>query len=487
MKGIYLMGVTAVAAFALPALVAVLSYLLGCINGAIATSHLFYHDDVRRHGSGNAGLTNFYRNYGAKCAPMVIAFDMLKAVGAVLLGNYFLGYLLGWGAAGKYFGALFCVIGHMFPVFYGFKGGKGILCSGACAGFALEFIVFYAAGIVLVRILKVKGDCSLTFILGYLVYFAVFELVIVPMTLKWVSLTAAAYIWAGIMALVICAAVICTIKKQRRIRAGQTETCSGIFGSISEIWKNHSVMIILAVAVVLLQCLIVIFYEDTTVDAAYYVGTVSTSVYTDTLGRYNPFNGAIQKAFQARYVFSAYPMHNAVWCRLLGIHPIVQAKQVMSCMNVVTANLIIYQIGKRLFDGNRKKADLMLVFVCVLQLFCGTIYSSGTFFFTRSYEGKAILANIAIPAVLMCAVWYLQEKNSRNVWIILFVTAVSALTFSGSAIIFPIVIAAGMAPAAVMNKRFSGLVYCAVCMLPSALYAAVFFVCRIGLLTLAAS
>ena len=57
----------------------------------------------------------------------------------------------------------------------------------ACAGFALEFIVFYAAGIVLVRILKVKGDCSLTFILGYLVYFAVFELVIVPMTLKWVS------------------------------------------------------------------------------------------------------------------------------------------------------------------------------------------------------------------------------------------------------------------------------------------------------------
>jgi len=130
MKGIYLTGVTAVAAFALPALVAVLSYLLGCINGAIATSHIFYHDDVRRHGSGNAGLTNFYRNYGARCAPMVIAFDMLKAVGAVLLGNYFLGYLLGWGAAGKYFGALFCIIGHMFPVFYGFKGGKGILCSG---------------------------------------------------------------------------------------------------------------------------------------------------------------------------------------------------------------------------------------------------------------------------------------------------------------------------------------------------------------------
>ena len=120
----------AVVLYGVPVAVAVLSYLLGCINGAIATSHLFYHDDVRRHGSGNAGLTNFYRNYGAKCAIVVIAFDMLKAVGAVCLGGYFLGHLLGWGVIGKYFGALFCIIGHMFPVFYGFKGGKGILCSG---------------------------------------------------------------------------------------------------------------------------------------------------------------------------------------------------------------------------------------------------------------------------------------------------------------------------------------------------------------------
>lgn len=73
--------------------------------------------------------------------------------------------------------------------------------------------------------------------------------------------------------------------------------------SISDIWKRHSIMIIIAGAVVLLQCLIVIFYKDTTVDAAYYVGTVSTSVYTDTLGRYNPYNGIILKVFQARYVF----------------------------------------------------------------------------------------------------------------------------------------------------------------------------------------
>lgn len=114
-------------------------------------------------------------------------------------------------------------------------------------------------------------------------------------------------------------------------------------------------MLLAAGTVVLLQCLIVVLYKDTTVDAAYYVGTVTTSVYTDTLGRYNPFNGAILKTFQARYIFSAYPMNNAVWCRLLGVHPIVQAKVVMSCMNVIIANLIIYQIGKRCLTETERK------------------------------------------------------------------------------------------------------------------------------------
>jgi len=106
------------------------AYLLGCSNGAIITSHLFYRDDVRKHGSGNAGLTNFYRTYGAKYALCVIAVDMLKAAAAVWLGGEVLGTVLGWTIFGKYFAALFCVIGHMFPAFYAFKGGKGILCSG---------------------------------------------------------------------------------------------------------------------------------------------------------------------------------------------------------------------------------------------------------------------------------------------------------------------------------------------------------------------
>lgn len=111
--------------YLLMAALALAGYLLGCVNGAILISKLFYRDDVRKHGSGNAGLTNFYRTYGGRYALLVIATDMLKAALAVGLGALVFG-----NTVGKYYMAFFCVLGHMFPAPYKFKGGKGILCSG---------------------------------------------------------------------------------------------------------------------------------------------------------------------------------------------------------------------------------------------------------------------------------------------------------------------------------------------------------------------
>ena len=107
-----------------------LGYFLGCLNGSVMVSHFIIRDDVRQHGSGNAGLTNFYRTYGAKYALGVILFDMGKTVVACLLGGVMFKHLFGDWALGVLLGGLGCELGHMFPVFFGFKGGKGILSGG---------------------------------------------------------------------------------------------------------------------------------------------------------------------------------------------------------------------------------------------------------------------------------------------------------------------------------------------------------------------
>ena len=93
------------------AVVLLVSYFLGCINGSVMTSHFVIHDDVRQHGSGNAGLTNFYRTYGAKYALMVIAFDMGKTVVACLIGGYMFHSLLGDWTLGLLIAGIGCLRG----------------------------------------------------------------------------------------------------------------------------------------------------------------------------------------------------------------------------------------------------------------------------------------------------------------------------------------------------------------------------------------
>ena len=121
-------------------LTTVITYFCGCFNGAVIVSKYILRDDVRNHGSGNAGLTNFYRTFGGPLTFVVILTDVLKAVVAVLVGaSLFSGipehvaWVPYFTLLGKYWAALWCLLGHMFPCMFHFKGGKGILSGGTIA------------------------------------------------------------------------------------------------------------------------------------------------------------------------------------------------------------------------------------------------------------------------------------------------------------------------------------------------------------------
>lgn len=128
------------------ALVCVLGYLLGGINGAILLSKLVEKDDVRRHGSGNAGFTNFFRNYGKRTSLLVILIDAAKAAVSCLLGGWLLGKY-GLQTEGMLLGGLAATLGHDFPVFLGFRGGKGIVC-----GFATALVTDWRVGLILLAV-----------------------------------------------------------------------------------------------------------------------------------------------------------------------------------------------------------------------------------------------------------------------------------------------------------------------------------------------
>lgn len=107
-------------------------YLLGNLNGAVWLSKMIAHDDVRSHGSGNAGFTNFCRNYGALTGLLVFVIDAAKAVAACILGQRLFAPL-GYGLEGAALAAVAVGLGHDFPALLGFHGGKGIVCGVASA------------------------------------------------------------------------------------------------------------------------------------------------------------------------------------------------------------------------------------------------------------------------------------------------------------------------------------------------------------------
>ncbi len=114
--------------------VAVVSYFLGCFNGAVVVSRYILRDDIRDHGSGNAGLTNFYRTFGGPLTLAVILSDAVKAVLAVLFAMFIAGHISPeLVTLSKYWAGAFCMIGHMFPCTFQFRGGKGVLSGSAVA------------------------------------------------------------------------------------------------------------------------------------------------------------------------------------------------------------------------------------------------------------------------------------------------------------------------------------------------------------------
>ncbi len=147
---------------------ALVGYAFGNVNGAILASHIIAHEDVRDHGSGNAGLTNFIRNYGVQNTLLVFLIDGGKAVLSCLIGGWLLsGY--GMGLEGRMLGGLAVIVGHVFPAAYKFKGGKGIL-----SGFFVAITVDWRVALIILAVFAVAYGLTMYVSLGSVLASAAF-------------------------------------------------------------------------------------------------------------------------------------------------------------------------------------------------------------------------------------------------------------------------------------------------------------------------
>lgn len=142
---------------------AVIGYLLGSINTAVLISRTFYHEDIRTKGSGNAGMTNMMRNYGRGAAAATLIGDMLKTAISVAIGALLV------AESGMYVAGFFSIIGHVYPVFFGFRGGKGV-ASMAALVLCTEPLAFFILIFMFICIVAATKFLSLGSIMGAMMY-----------------------------------------------------------------------------------------------------------------------------------------------------------------------------------------------------------------------------------------------------------------------------------------------------------------------------
>ena len=161
------------------AIIAVCAYLFGSLSFAIIVSKVTLGKDIRNYGSGNAGLTNAYRTMGAKKTLFVLLGDIAKGAAAVSVG-----WALG-GPVGKLKAGIYVKVGHMFALYFGFKGGKGVVTAAALmltedwrvfiAIIVTFLIIFLCSKIislasVLCAILYAPYTFAMTFIFDFIIY-----------------------------------------------------------------------------------------------------------------------------------------------------------------------------------------------------------------------------------------------------------------------------------------------------------------------------
>lgn len=166
---------------------AVISYLLGSCNSSIIVVRLLKHEDIREVGSKNAGLTNTLRCYGKFPALLTLLGDLGKGIVSVLLSILVFRVMLGEGGFNRqtvgYISGIFAILGHIFPIYYGFRGGKGVLVSSSILlvidplTFAI-IIPFFAVVLFISKYVSVASISAaafypvLTFLLHYFVQHA---------------------------------------------------------------------------------------------------------------------------------------------------------------------------------------------------------------------------------------------------------------------------------------------------------------------------
>ena len=321
----------------------------------------------------------------------------------------------------------------------------------------LNLILYFFFGML---VMPKKGDrricVSEAVFAGFFLYYFLFALVCIPIMYKWRPLSMLTGIWGTAVPVICAVSFIVSFRSLKKNLPAFTEYLK----------KNLPYLAAFLVITVVMVIIVVCNYQFT-LDAAYYVANVTTSLQTDTLNIYDPYTGAWQDHFEMRYFFAVFPLNDAVFCSIFKIHPLIWCKTTIAGDAIILTNLVLFMTGKRLFRGDHAKTLLFVLFADVMNFFFITIYTTSTFLLTRTYEGKSLLGNVVLPGVFYIYMRLSEDQKSLYNWGLLFLVAIGSPVLSSSSnMLIPAMIAVTIMPLCILKRDITVIFKSLVCMLP---------------------
>lgn len=295
-----------------------------------------------------------------------------------------------------------------------------------------------------------------TMVVGFFTYYALFFFVCLPIMLTYRPLSLLTYVWVGVVIVALAVAVL--LYGKNWLSKGKT--------ILTIMAKDKIIWIVIAI-VTIIQVILVATTYHFTLDAAYYVANVSTSVETNMINVYDPFTGAWQDHFELRYAFATYSVYDAIVCKITGLPALVVTKAVMSAMVMLLVNILYVYIARFMCKNNIRQTVIMYLAMVFVNFTFITLYTSSNFLMFRTYEGKSIVGNITIIMIFTLYMIAVRKGTDLTYFITFFMVCLGTATVSSTAnMVIPAEVGILFLPYIIKHKKLSMIPKLAICILP---------------------
>ena len=261
-------------------------------------------------------------------------------------------------------------------------------------------------------------------LLGFFAYFSLFEVIALPMKIKKLRFHVLSRTWAAVVIVIwLCALLL------------RRSSLKEAFRDAAKSLKEHPwCRAGFAAAAALAILLGVNVNAISSFDAGYYLGLPTSSVYSDTIERVNPYTGKRKKTYNEFYFLNTNTIHSGITYKNLKLHPLVEEKFTFTMTLTLLFCLILYRIAMYLFHEDRKKAVLCMILSLLVLMFSYSLSGVSQYFAYRTYEGKSVCAFLYMAAVFLFFLAVYFEKDSGWGWSGLLFASLSSAVFCNTAV-----------------------------------------------------